>query len=272
MIALATREQVKQWLQSASVQFTTTDDPLLDSLIKRVSGVVYGYLSRPNFARHTVTERRDGQQSNAILLREWPVTSVTSVTVGNTIIPQCASLVDAGWYLEPWNSLPPGINQRLVLRGHVFTRGIANVQIVYTAGYSVSNETQIVEDSDHTANVDCFSGAFIQDDGVTYNGNALTKIEIGSPTASQYKVDNAGTYTFNTALDDDPVLISYSYVPAPVNQAVIELIGERYRYKDRIGMSSRSSATGETTSFSLKDIPDAVRLMLQPYQNVVALI
>ena len=48
----------------------------------------------------------------------------------------------------------------------------------------------------------------------------------------------------------------------------IELICARYRERDRIGMSSVHAA-GETTSYSLKDMPPQVAALLSQYRRVV---
>ena len=68
------------------------------------------------------------------------------------------------------------------------------------------------------------------------------------------------------------VLLSYTagYLEAPddLQQAAIELICARYRERDRIGMSSVHAA-GETTSYSLKDMPPQVAALLSQYRRVV---
>jgi hypothetical protein len=68
------------------------------------------------------------------------------------------------------------------------------------------------------------------------------------------------------------VLLSYTagYLEAPddLQQAAIELVCARYRERDRIGMSS-THAAGETTSYSLKDMPPQVATLLSQYKRVV---
>ena len=112
-----------------------------------------------------------------------------------------------------------------------------------------------------------------QDDGITLaNGTALTAVvNTGLPSAGQYTATptemGAVTYLFNSAQAGQAVLISYSYTPAALEQAVIEWIGERYRYKSRIGQSSKSLGGTETTAYSLKGIPDYISQALDGYKK-----
>ncbi len=68
------------------------------------------------------------------------------------------------------------------------------------------------------------------------------------------------------------VLLSYSAgfatIPADISQAVIELVAMRYRERSRIGLTS-VHADGETTSYSLKDMPAQVATILSQYRAVV---
>jgi len=67
-----------------------------------------------------------------------------------------------------------------------------------------------------------------------------------------------------------PVVVSYTAgyatAPADVGQAAVELVGEAFRRRDRIGLSSKSLGGQEVIAFSLKDMNDTVRALLAPYQ------
>ena len=69
------------------------------------------------------------------------------------------------------------------------------------------------------------------------------------------------------------VVVSYTagYATAPpgVEQAVIELAGEAFRRRDRIGQTSKSLGGQETTSFSAADMNASIKAMLAPYKAVV---
>lgn len=67
-----------------------------------------------------------------------------------------------------------------------------------------------------------------------------------------------------------PVVVDYTagYVEAPadVMQATVELVGEAFRRRDRIGLSSKTLGGQEVIAFSLKDMNDTVKALLAPYQ------
>jgi hypothetical protein len=73
-----------------------------------------------------VNETYDGNDSDRLLPRSFPVISVSSVTVDGNAVPQAP---------QPW--LPGFLwdGRRILLRGFIFTRGVQNVQISYIAGY-----------------------------------------------------------------------------------------------------------------------------------------
>jgi hypothetical protein len=67
-----------------------------------------------------------------------------------------------------------------------------------------------------------------------------------------------------------PVVVSYTagYAAAPpdIGQAAVELVGEAFRRRDRIGLSSKTLGGQEVIAFILKDMNDTVRALLAPYQ------
>ncbi len=113
-------------------------------------------------------------------------------------------------------------------------------------------------------------GTWAQDDGVTYtNGTPLTSVAL-NPTQGQYTVLQ-GVYGFNAADSGQNILLNYSFTPADLEQAVIEWIGERYRYKDRIGQTTRGLGGSETAGYSLKGIPDYISIVLDSYKKFLPL-
>ena len=67
-----------------------------------------------------------------------------------------------------------------------------------------------------------------------------------------------------------PVVVSYTAgyatTPPDIGQAAVELVGEAFRRRDRIGLASKSLGGQEVIAFSLKDMNDTVRALLAPYQ------
>jgi hypothetical protein len=61
----------------------------------------------------------------------------------------------------------------------------------------------------------------------------------------------------------------YAAVPDDVEQAVVELVGERFRARERIGLSSKSLGGQETTAFCPGGFSDTVLALLAPYRRVI---
>lgn len=270
---LTTLGNLKSWLKVKS----SDDDNLLQRLITQVSGLIYSYLQRPSFVKTTYTDVRNGSGTRRVWLENWPVIAVSSVMIGNTTVPQAPNappLTQAGWYLTPWDGLPPGDMQTVDLCFYDFCKGLANVAINYTAGYVVQNEAQTITAATDQVVANQIYGSWAADNGVTYaNGTALTAIASGTPSAGQYVPpilsNGNGAYQFASADHNAAILLSYSFIPAPIEQACIEWASERYRYRERIGETSRSVGSQETASYSIKGMPEQIREMLDPYRKLV---
>lgn len=243
--------------------------------------MILGYLSRPTLFRTTYNDVYDGFGSSRQAIRNYPVLSVASVAVNNTAIPagtnpaeidpQEISVTSGGYFLTPWNGQPPGGLQSISTSGWVFYRGLSNVAITYDAGYAIEDEANTIPAAaPYTITVAAPYGSWGQDDGVSFTVTGTALVRVGNsitPTTGQYSV-NDGTYTFAAADTGLAVLISYSFIPADIENACIELVSERFRYRSRIGKLSESVGGQETVSYSLKDMPDYVKLSLNPYKSV----
>ncbi|HEY5046937.1 MAG TPA: hypothetical protein VII49_02825 [Rhizomicrobium sp.] len=267
---LTTLPDVKAWLGRTD----SNSDALLAALITRTSRQVYSHLQRPTILPHAVSEMRDGTGTNALVLKQWPVVAVSSVTVGPVSIPQAPALLGAGWSCEQWDGIPPGRPQTLSLRGYVFgcsfpgARNTANVLVVYRAGYQVVAEPQTVNAG--TAIVNAPYGAWACDSGVTYANGTPLELVSGTPGSGQYQLAaSPGTYNFNSADNGAAVLIGYGYVPFDLADACIELVGERYKYAERIGEKTHSLGGNETVSFDNSRFTPLIAAMLQPYRNII---
>lgn len=60
----------------------------------------------------------------------------------------------------------------------------------------------------------------------------------------------------------------YSTVPPDIAQACIELVTQRYRERSRVGEVSKAMMSGETVTFSQKDMSDDVKTLLGQYRAV----
>jgi hypothetical protein len=76
-------------------------------------------------------------------------------------------------------------------------------------------------------------------------------------------------YTFLQGMLNCAVTYTADFENVPdIEQACIEIVANRYREKDRIGLMSKGLA-GETITFSQKDIPNSARDVLRVYRKVV---
>jgi hypothetical protein len=247
-----------------------------------VSRQIYSYLQRGTVLPHAVNEIRDGTGGKTLVLRQWPVLSVSWVTVGITSIPPAPVIsIDPqvggcgnGWTLEPWDGTPPGRAQALSLRGHSFgpsfpgVRNSQNVLVVYQAGYQVTSEPQTVNAG--AATVNASFGAWASDAGVTYANGTPLVAATAAPAVGQYQLSaTPGVYSFNSADEGASVLISYGFVPSDLADACIELVAERFKYSERVGEKSHSLGGNETVSFDNSRFTPLVTAMLQPFRNVI---
>ena len=279
---LTSLASVKAWLNITN----SNDDAVLGPLITAVSRQIQSYLSRNVIVPRAIVERFDGLGNDRIYLRNWPVLSVSQLLIDNRAIlasqaPGAGVAQNAGYLLSPWDGMPPGAPQELDLIGYWnsfsrydFARGRQNIQVSYLAGYAVQNEAQSVPSTPgpYTIVADQPWGPWASDEGVSYaNGAALISVN-GTPLVGQYSV-SGGTYTFSASDAGNAVLISYGFIPQDIAQSCMELVSKRFRYKDRIGQTSKSIGGQETVSYGLvtKSLPPAIALMLQPYRSVLVI-
>ena len=270
---LAMLADVKTWLAGSS-GIGSSDDALLSRLITDVSGAMTAYLARPSLTPRSLTERLDGNGKTRLFLPQYPVLQVASLVIDNVAVaaavpPAAGAPRPRGYLLESWDGLPPGRPQALDLFEMAYRQGRQNVVAAYSAGYAVENEAASVPGAPGPYNVSVAApfGPWASDAGVSYeNGIALAPVA-GSPGAGQYNV-SGGVYTFAAADAGAAVLVSYGFIPAAINNACIEWVAERYRYRTRIGQSAQTVQGQQTASYKLKDIPEFVRALLDPYRRV----
>jgi hypothetical protein len=266
---------VKAWLNIP----TTGSDALLATLITAASRLIYSNLGRASLLPRSFTERYDGAGTKRMYLRNWPVLSISSMSVYGRNVPlgeppgQNSAM--AGFVIDPWDGTPPGQPQAIdvfgdfLYAGFQYSRGRQDVAITYAAGYQVTAEPWTVPASPYMVTPLAPYGPFASDQGVTYaaTGIALTPTT-GTPAKGQYVVAN-GAYTFAAADAGAAVLINYGFIPADVSQVATELVGERFVYRDRIGVNSKSLGGQETISYAQQAMSKTQNLMLQPYRAVM---
>lgn len=127
LTTLATLKAYAPGLDPATAGADTTFDDLLTRLITAVSDQ-FRSEAGTNPKQTTYTETRNGHGQAGMTLLNFPVISVTSVTVDGTVIPARATVNDSGWVLSAGG--------RIDLVGYKFTEGTSNVVFVYSAGYT----------------------------------------------------------------------------------------------------------------------------------------
>lgn len=258
---LTTLARVKEWL-SGQTPMSSGSDSLLTRLITSASHFVLIYLQR-QLAVAAYDEWYDSGGANFLSLRQHPVRTVTSVQFGGFDITTEATgfPIGNGWLLQP--------PTRLELKGYYFPRGRNVVRVQYQAGYDVQSiigglDSQMIPISSPYQITAAL--AWLGDLSVTIDGVALTPVA-SAPGPMQYSVA-AGVYTFNSAQAGQTASLDYSCIPPDIEQCVIELVGERFKQKSRIGMNSQSLAQGETVNYLVKDMSESIRSTLDRYKNV----
>jgi hypothetical protein len=264
---LTTLANVKAWLPSPP------SDAVLSALISACSRAIYSLIQRPSILPATYTEGLNGNGSDRVQLKNWPVISISSLVMDGIAVQQAPPLPASpvasygyGWVLETIDPSPPGRQANLYLRGGRFSRfNVQNIIVSYLAGYQTT-ETQTVAGGALTALAPY--GAWASDQGVTYatTGAALTKVA-SAPAVGQYSV-SAGAYTFNAADNGAAVTLSYGFIPYDLSQACMEWVAQRAKARDNIGYRSKSLGGQETVTFDTSAAPDSVKMMLQPYRRV----
>lgn len=122
MSSLVTLADVKDWLGITD----TASDARLTRLITAASAAVENYVNYP-FLTGSRTEVRDGQGMDRMMLQNWPVTAVASLSIGGTAVTAATTPTGTGFRFD---------DTMLYLNGYLFTAGFQNVQISYTSGYA----------------------------------------------------------------------------------------------------------------------------------------
>ncbi|KXG42874.1 head-tail connector protein [Tepidibacillus decaturensis] len=119
--ALTSVTAVKEYLKIDATD--TSQDSLFEALINASSNVIENYCNR-SFIESTYTdEEYDGKETSNLILKNFPVYSVTSIKIDDV-------LVDSTEYKVRKDS---GIVVRL---NSVWPAGIMNIKVTYTAGYT----------------------------------------------------------------------------------------------------------------------------------------
>lgn len=115
----------------------TSMDALLEGFINSVSQRIETYCRR-KFRQLTHTEHHDGGRVNLVLLRQWPVNTVTSLHCSSERVWDSTSLIAATNYQIVKDEQGEGI--AIERFDGTFPNGQKNIQVVYIAGYSALSD------------------------------------------------------------------------------------------------------------------------------------
>lgn len=135
MTDLTTLADVKAWAKISN----TTDDQLLQRLITAASTGIVNVLNRGDIFSRQYIERYDGNGSQRLMLRQWPVTALSALSIdGVSIAAQTSYPLGTGYLLTPWDGIGSGSPCFLDVFGYAFNKGRQNISVTYTAGYQTS--------------------------------------------------------------------------------------------------------------------------------------
>jgi hypothetical protein len=264
--ALISLASVKGWLQDAGLQPSPpTSDNLLNRLVGMASSFAVTYLSRP-VAPATFSETYKGADTQALGLRQQPVILVRSLTIGTTVIPPRPS-VGAFGFVNDSTSVYVDSCWR------VFCRGVQNIAVTYDAGYQTADPVTVPAGTPAIP-TDSLSRPWNADRGVAYATGAAFTLVTAAPTLAgtyQLTTDSLGNvtgYAFASADVGAAIVITYGFTPEDVAQALVELVGERYKSKNRIGTTS-VGIQQQATAFSQRDMNAFAKATLAQWRNVV---
>jgi hypothetical protein len=134
---LTTLATLKLWLPINSTN--TNDDATISRLITAVSGDFTHSADRPDLLKTSYTEVRQGDGSPQMVLYHWPITKITTLTVGATTIAASADKVAEGWYVD--SDIDPERVWNLWLAGGLSFADGQVIKIAYSAGYVQPGQT-----------------------------------------------------------------------------------------------------------------------------------
>ena len=181
---LTTLSRVKQHLNKAN----TTNDDYLESLISIASADIESYTNRQLRVRTygvngLDAEYHNGDGSNKLYAKQYPIMSVTSVHDDVDRDFDSTTLKTATEYMV-WKD--EGIIQLLsdAVNGSTFSTGIANLQLKYTAGYGTLEIIDGVNDRFGFTDQDT-SGAIVEiAEGIYTPEDLASALQTGIATAS----------------------------------------------------------------------------------------
>jgi len=259
MSNLTTLAAVKSYLTIG----TSNQDALITALIARESALVEQWTGRKFPFVSNLNKRLNGSGSTRLALPDNPILSVSALSIMGTPITSSPDAIQSGFTFDDTCLYLIGGS----LWGDRFPRGNQNLQCSWVAGYETT-ETAFVPTGNVPTLTPTTGGTATYAVSVYDNTGAVALTQTGNAPASGQYSFSAGVFTFNTAQYNHSVTMDYYYVPAPVEQAVIEMVGLDLQQRSNIGINSKNLAT-ETVTYEKKGMTDSSIQMLQPYRRMM---
>ena len=252
---LTTVANVKQYLTIT----TANQDALLAQLIARESAFVEQWCGR-QFGLVTNTNKRlNGTGTSRLVLPDQPILTVSALTIAGSVVPASADAVQAGFVFDD--------TCLYLIGGDKFPMVPQSVVCSWTSGYQATDADYVP--TGNTPTITPLAGGTASSAISVFDNTAnAAMVQVGSnPATGQYNF-SAGVFTFNSAQYNHSVTMMYNYVPSPVEQAVIEMVGLDLQQRNNIGINSKSLAT-ETVTYEKKGMTESSKELLLPYRRMV---
>lgn len=253
MADLTTLSAVKAYLAIT----TTGQDVLIPALIARESKHVETWTGRLFPAVTNTARRLNGTGTAMLTLPDAPILDIAFLSIDGVEVRRSADGLAAGYTFD---------ETTIYLIGARFPDRRQCIVCSWTAGYQDS-ETDFIPAGNTPTLSPSTGGAAVTNISVTNVATGATLTLVGNTPASGQYTFAAGTYGFAAADTGAQVTMTYQYVPGPVEQAVIEMVGLDLKQRDNLGITSKVLAN-ETVSYSDKSMTASVREMLQPYRRM----
>lgn len=116
----------------------TAHDAVLTKIADGVSEKIDSYIRRPLVTR-SIVENRDGNDTEVLQLRHFPVQTVTQVRIR-------ASLLDTWEVIAVDNYELDGFRGYLYLKSLCWPKAAQSCEVTYTAGFAAQNSTSLPQD------------------------------------------------------------------------------------------------------------------------------
>jgi hypothetical protein len=236
---------------------TANQDTLIGQLITRESAFVEQWTGRV-FPSSTNTSKRLSGAGTDRLVLGGPLLSVSGLSIGGVTVEASADGIQAGYLFDD--------TCLYLIGGDKFPRQPMNVVCSWAEGYQAV-ETGFVPTGNTPTITPTTGGTVVAVVSVVDSTGVVLTQTGAAPLAGEFSF-SAGVFTFNSAQYNDSVTMTYNYVPASVEQAVIEMVSLDLQQRSNIGITSKSLA-GESISYERKGMTDSIKEMLMPYRRMV---